>query len=561
MSYKGEDIDLRTPQAFRGEAGHAFRNLSATVAGDARGPIWVDETLLSCCNHAFDVAYAHRAAEVRIEHLLYALTRIDSAAEILESSGVRDAGLRRESAMIIASAIPVGLTNGKALPRASASLQEALRLASQRGAKSNRAGSVYDLLEVFLEVRPDLEGLDLLHRHGPGPSSTVASPKPRAVRTQQTESVPASSLSATDRAQNSRIEALERMVQTLGSRSDQTQGGLRETYQAPTMPVNNPYPYGTAGLGGQDVSSQERVSQLEHSLIGRFDEMLRHLASLSERLSLVEGALQDGRMGAGANTVELNERLGRFEKILASNTGGVGDLSQIETRLSDIELAILNRDDSSQGVGGLSERLDRLEQKIDQQAHLSQELLSEDGSALERSGVALSAELKAVTGAVASQAATAERLNSNLRERLDKIEEQLTVNALEESESYTALSNDMGELNTALLQVNENQRSLAELLEKWRLESSGDLSVVANRLATLESREIRPSDDIARLSNKIDRMYRVNVERYHRRNRFWYWLFGTDDWIGASWPSQIAQVERELANLHNNRGTGSDTRV
>ncbi len=44
-------------------------------------PIWVDEVVLDCCNHAFDVAAAHRAGEVRIDHLIYALTRIDEAAE------------------------------------------------------------------------------------------------------------------------------------------------------------------------------------------------------------------------------------------------------------------------------------------------------------------------------------------------------------------------------------------------------------------------------------------------------------------------------------------------
>jgi hypothetical protein len=41
-------------------------------------------------------------------------------------------------------------------------------------------------------------------------------------------------------------------------------------------------------------------------------------------------------------------------------------------------------------------------------------------------------------------------------------------------------------------------------------------------------------------------MYRATVQRYHRRNRFWYWLFGTDDWIGSSWRSQAANVDRDL---------------
>jgi len=39
------------------------------------------------------------------------------------------------------------------------------------------------------------------------------------------------------------------------------------------------------------------------------------------------------------------------------------------------------------------------------------------------------------------------------------------------------------------------------------------------------------------------------IERYHRRNRFWYWLFGTDDWIGTSWPSQAEAIEAERQRL------------
>jgi hypothetical protein len=41
-------------------------------------------------------------------------------------------------------------------------------------------------------------------------------------------------------------------------------------------------------------------------------------------------------------------------------------------------------------------------------------------------------------------------------------------------------------------------------------------------------------------------MHRVTIERYFRRNRFWYWLFGTDDWVAASWPSQSHRIAEEL---------------
>jgi hypothetical protein len=51
------------------------------------------------------------------------------------------------------------------------------------------------------------------------------------------------------------------------------------------------------------------------------------------------------------------------------------------------------------------------------------------------------------------------------------------------------------------------------------------------------------------LSGTVDKMHKVTVERYYRRNRFWYWLFGTDDWLAASWPSQSARIAEELRNI------------
>jgi hypothetical protein len=44
-------------------------------------------------------------------------------------------------------------------------------------------------------------------------------------------------------------------------------------------------------------------------------------------------------------------------------------------------------------------------------------------------------------------------------------------------------------------------------------------------------------------------MNTLAIEKYYRRNRFWYWLFGTDDWLAASWPSQSARIVRELSAL------------
>ncbi|MBO0160414.1 Clp protease N-terminal domain-containing protein, partial [Vibrio parahaemolyticus] len=70
------------------------------------GPIWVDETVLTCANQAYDVALAYRSADVRIEHLLLAMTRVDVAAQAPEARGVPVVSLRRDSAVTIAAEPP-----------------------------------------------------------------------------------------------------------------------------------------------------------------------------------------------------------------------------------------------------------------------------------------------------------------------------------------------------------------------------------------------------------------------------------------------------------------------
>ena len=171
MGYRGDDLDLRTPQTWSATpADLAGVSEPSTIKNGLRtsartGPIWVDDTVLSCAYHAFDVALAHRAGEVRLEHFLHAMTRIDAAAEALEGRGVRVAALRRESATIVASEIPLGSPNGAASPRRSEELAEVLRLAATNAARRDGPASIDDVLNVLFDQRTDMPGLGLLARH------------------------------------------------------------------------------------------------------------------------------------------------------------------------------------------------------------------------------------------------------------------------------------------------------------------------------------------------------------------------------------------------------------
>ena len=69
MSYKGHDLDLR-PQ----RAGPPPEETIRAMPRPSREPIAVDQATLDGCNAAFDLARAHGAREVRLEHLLHTLT-------------------------------------------------------------------------------------------------------------------------------------------------------------------------------------------------------------------------------------------------------------------------------------------------------------------------------------------------------------------------------------------------------------------------------------------------------------------------------------------------------
>ena len=130
MAYKGSDLDLRTPY------GHGATEEAGPQMGwplfpelGRDGPIPVDATVLACCNAAYDAAVFHGTRDVRVEHLLYALTRVDAARDVLEQHGVRTAQLRRDAAGAIADEVPVGGTGGRT-PKASAEFENVLRRAA-----------------------------------------------------------------------------------------------------------------------------------------------------------------------------------------------------------------------------------------------------------------------------------------------------------------------------------------------------------------------------------------------------------------------------------------------
>ncbi len=581
MNYRGEDLDLRTPQTLgAGEAGST---------GARSGPIWVDDTVLACTNHAFDVALAHRAGEVRLEHLLNALTRIEAAAEALEARGVRVAALRRESATIIASEIPVGLPNGKGTPRRSDELADVLRLAAANAARRNAPASIEDLLFVLFDQRNDLAGLSLLSRHIvrtirethdplPPPARYVTEPryvtapdraKPMADVRYTAE--PARSYrvdltgTPTDNIQNSRLDALEQMVRALSSdvsSERQIVSGLLKELSKETQAQRSDQGQLQTTLADRLSTLEQAVSQvrvphsealneqigvLESNLDQKLDGLSRSWSGIADRLVALETALRERPAPAGVSA-DLMDRL-----------RAAVDLQPIANRLDIIEEAVLTRsngksdDEASKRLG---ERIGSLEADFSKAASASTDgfgrLESLIGNFENKTGETIGSlmqpavdRLLAVVGSAQAQQTAAADVLAKVVDRLNAVERALAAEIETAAAKHEAYARDLSEVHEARMKLNQNQHTLAGSIDQWRADAAGDLSVISNRLTNLDRDNERPIETLNALSVHMDNMNRMMIERYHRRNRFWYWLFGTDDWIGASWPSQAAALEAE----------------
>ncbi len=527
MGYRGEDLDLRTPQGWSGAQGPDYtgapfgevffngpRGRAASPMPAPSGPIWVDDTLLACCNHAFDVALAHRSAEVRLEHLVYALTRIEAAAEALEARGIRVPVLRRESATVIASEIPVGLAPGKAAPRRADELEEVLRLAAGNAYRRNAPASVADILHVILDGPQELSGLALLRPALQRLAAAVPEPSPpRALVAPRSDPGPG----APNGSFSTRLDALEQTVRALSSDlsiEQKTLMGVLQNLQREIMAQRDD----PGRLGG---SHPDKV--------------------LSERLHHLEQSMMTPRTASGSDTSFLADRLGALERALQT------ELGHIRLGLETLHA----KGDAAVDLTPVARRIDALEQRLDADranAKSANAALMEEIGAV-KSGLASAERLEHVAAAVNTLQADMARLLSGLGERLASLEEALAGHSRRFEEAQGSYTQELGVLHEALVKLNANQHTLAGTIEARGQEATRSFAAVGMRLDGVELVAAKPIAMLELLSATMDKMHRVTVEKYYRRNRFWYWLFGTDDWVAASWPSQSARITEELRQI------------
>lgn len=595
MAYRGEDLDLRTPRTGIALDGDLAGGSGEPLANGARGravngmgrssPIWVDATVLACCNHAYEIAAAHRASEVRPEHLLYALLRLETVVEDVEARGLRAAALRRECAEAIASGLPAGLSANSVGPRRSEELEEVLRRAAAQAYRHNGPAGVAQVLDVLIERRDEFAGPHVQPRRSSRgmrelaeallPPGRFASAHEAALTLDRPGAA-----SGGESFAAARLEALDQLVRGLGAElagdrklvsggMDELQRevlaqredlnrlakAMQQKLQALEQLVSTQR---QAGLGPELI---ERLQQLEQLLQARASAPAPNLGALESRLEALEKAVSEGAAEGARGWGEAAQKIAGLASGLATLPQAAPDLAGITGRLEIIEEAVLSA--AGEGATQLSARLRAVEEAV----------AAQRAQAFEATAAVI-ADIKAVAGAVANQQAHAERAQAGVSERVQSLAAVLArqraelgaslaepllgrvdalggrLAAIERAvaERANAYVKELTEMHDALVRLNGNQHTLGGSLEASRQESAGvreALTTVASRLEALEREAGRSLFVLEALASRLEGVHRVTLERQERRSRLWFWLFGTDDWVAASWPSQTARIEAD----------------
>ena len=318
MPYKGGDLDLRS-------ASPTFADAWGRGAAADAHPIAVDELVLACCNRAYDVAHFHGSADVRLDHLLHALTHVPAAAHVLAELGIRADTLRRETAVAIAADTPAGPVDRANGPRASAALSDVLRRAAEPALARHLPASVHDLLRALLGGGPGSPAAHMLVRAAVDPQRLE---RWRDERRDVLIPTPPISQVFAPAMQDAILDRLAQMETSLRAlREDmaadrKAAGDLLRTVQAELQAFR---------AGGGGVLAGDRSGAVEAVLEAKLGEFGRAMAALAGRLAAVD------KLGAGDNWQALGARLeAAEERIGAHATELAGTLaSTLSQRLQE----------------------------------------------------------------------------------------------------------------------------------------------------------------------------------------------------------------------------------
>jgi hypothetical protein len=109
------------------------------------------------------------------------------------------------------------------------------------------------------------------------------------------------------------------------------------------------------------------------------------------------------------------------------------------------------------------------------------------------------------------------------------------------AEAHNAYSEELAEVHDALMKLNTNQHTLAGSIDQWRNNESGEIHLINARIGAVQEDGVKRLQMLERLCTDMEALSRMTAREEKdrpQRTSFRYWLFGTDDWVKASWPKR-----------------------
>lgn len=557
MSASNDDISARpTPRSTLGRydlPGGSYEIIETDVSGSTGAPLAnaigrrvittyrpaylsEDETVLACCHHAHEVAKAHGAREVMLEHLVHALVRVPDAAQVLSDRGINVESLKRESAAVISSEIPVDHTMMVAQLRASKDFNTVMHLAAAAASRRDeRQLGARDLLDALLRFDAKSRVVRMVRRHAveggiDEPVDPLAEVKVLMERyageqrdlrlaVNELRNAQAGQSSAALASLDDRMRGLERSINLLassGGRGDlgdglknlqDTLGSIRNETRATAdrlQLMERAINTGNAGgngagngqittlIGDRFLSVQKTmedhklgIARLEQGLGDRLRLMeAKQLTSapidaMALRLEKLETALEARLTDNGKLESMLIDRLKGFEQAAANGKSLTlpPGLETVGDRLQGLERQVSAQRSELQGwQGAMEKELKAIEEMFD--------LIPAD-RATARPGLS-EGQMQSLQQSIDAHRAETQHVAISLQERYGAVERMMTTQRTDQVSAKGALNGELEQIRTAMMALGNAQSTLSTAIDEWRQNNSGDLSVISNRLAKLE---------------------------------------------------------------------------
>lgn len=456
MTYRGLDLDLRTPAA-RGAArreqapgSEGFGNLSRweREAGARSEPLWVDETVLACCNHAYDLALAHGAPTVRLDHLLHAMTRVDAAAQALERRGLREAQLRRESSALIASEAPLAIGAERGSPRRSDDLEDVLVHAVALADRRGEAAGVDDVVNVMLNYARELPAIALLRSAAPDWSRAEwARLRDRnGLRPERPRSEPRLEPVLVHSPPDPRIDTVDSALRAIRLELASDRKALADLLRDAHRDTNERLVHLERIIDARVADTHavphaivSRVEAIESGLEGRIDELRRLWSLTGERVDTIQTSL-DERLARPFGV--LGERIAGIEVAVNQPRGPDPETVQLVERVQTLERAVhAGMAEGARNWAGLGQRLQAFESTHDRLASIEGALRGIDtAGGVNQLWTAIAQRLQTVERMIETRASEHASQARVLADRLKTLEDMVAAQRAEAGETRAAFA-------------------------------------------------------------------------------------------------------------------------